>query len=116
MVKRKNGFDRGDIVFVDFNPSVGHEQREGRPALVLSPKLFNDLGMAFVAPITQGGGKSRHDGFTVAVSGTGLKTQGVVLLSQARMIDLVSRHAKFVEKADEVVVTDALMKFSAIID
>jgi mRNA interferase ChpB len=116
MVKRKQGWERGDIVMVDFNPSIGSEQRDSRPALVLTKKLFNNLGIAFVAPITQGGNYARHAGFTVSLTGTGCKTQGVVLLNQARMIDLVARNARFVESVDETAVNDALLKFSALVE
>jgi mRNA-degrading endonuclease toxin of MazEF toxin-antitoxin module len=55
MVKRVK-FDRGDIVRVNLNSTVGREQQgDFRPALVLSPAAFNALGVALVAPITQGG-------------------------------------------------------------
>ncbi|WJD50644.1 MULTISPECIES: type II toxin-antitoxin system ChpB family toxin [unclassified Enterobacter] len=116
MVKRKQGWQRGDIVMVDFNPAVGSEQREPRPALILTKKLFNDLGMAFVAPVTQGGNYARHAGFTVSLSGSGSKTQGVVLLNQARMIDLNARDARFVEVLDEAVVNDVLLRFSTLVE
>ena len=33
--------DIGDIIWLDFDPSAGHEQAGHRPALVLSPKLYN---------------------------------------------------------------------------
>ncbi|HHL2499725.1 TPA: type II toxin-antitoxin system ChpB family toxin [Yersinia enterocolitica] len=116
MVKRKQGWDRGDIVLVDFNPAMGNEQRDARPALVLTKKLFNNLGMALVAPITQGGNYARHAGFTVSLSGTGCTTQGVVLLNQVRMLDLMTRNARFVESLDEVAVNDALLKFATLIE
>ena len=50
-------FERGDIVSVPLDPTIGHEQRGTRPALVLTSKEFNKLGDALVAPITQGGDK-----------------------------------------------------------
>jgi len=31
--------DRGDIIWLEFNPQLGHEQAGKRPALVLSPAL-----------------------------------------------------------------------------
>ena len=41
--------DRGDIVWLDFDPRRGHEQRGHRPAIVLSPKSYNaKVGMAHV--------------------------------------------------------------------
>lgn len=116
MVKRRQGWERGDIVMVDFNPAIGSEQRDARPALVLTKKLFNDLGMALVAPVTQGRNYARHVGFTVSLSETGSKAQGVVLLNQARMIDLAARNARFIESVDETVVSDALLKFAALVD
>ncbi|MGA1622786.1 MAG: type II toxin-antitoxin system PemK/MazF family toxin, partial [Synechocystis sp.] len=33
--------DRGDIVYLNFDPTKGHEQRGYRPALVLSPRSYN---------------------------------------------------------------------------
>nr|WP_308873646.1 type II toxin-antitoxin system PemK/MazF family toxin [Thiothrix subterranea] len=50
MVKR-GGFERGDIVRVSFNPTVGREmQGDMRPALVLSTREFNNtVGTALVA-------------------------------------------------------------------
>ena len=46
-------FDRGDVVFLDFDPSLGHEQKGRRPALILTKKIFNEqLRVACVAPIT----------------------------------------------------------------
>jgi mRNA interferase ChpB len=44
--------DRGDIVFVDLDPTVGHEQRGHRPVSVISKAEFNKLGAALVCPIS----------------------------------------------------------------
>ena len=45
--------ERGDIMWLDFNPQAGHEQAGFRPALVLSPKSYNKkIGLALVCPIT----------------------------------------------------------------
>lgn len=32
-------FDRGDVVFLDFDPSLGHEQKGRRPALILQKRF-----------------------------------------------------------------------------
>lgn len=101
---------------VNFNPAIGSEQRDERPALVLSPAMFNKFGMTLIAPITQGGSHFRHIGFAVSVSGTGMKTQGVVLLNQVRMVDMTERNARYIERADDVVVKDALLKLVTIVD
>ena len=84
-------FERGDIVSVPLDPTIGHEQRGTRPALVLTSKEFNKLGDALVAPITQGGDFARYAGFAVTLTGTGCKTQGVALVNKIRMLDLAAR-------------------------
>jgi mRNA interferase MazF len=43
--------DSGDIVWITFNLQAGHEQAGHRPALVLSPKSYNEkVGLALFYP------------------------------------------------------------------
>jgi mRNA interferase ChpB len=109
-------FDRGDIVNVPLDPALGHGQKGTRPALVLTTKAFNKLGDVLVAPITQGGDFSRYAGFAVTLSGSGSKTQGVALVNKIRMLDLVARKAKKIERVSPAVIEDALGRLSALID
>ena len=110
-------FDRGDIVIVNLEPAQGHEQKcENRPVLVLSTSVFNAMGLALIAPITQGGDFARHAGFAVQLSGSGTETQGVALVNQVRMLDLEERGAKKIETVPDLVVEDALARFQAILD
>jgi mRNA interferase MazF len=45
--------DRGDVVWLDFTPQAGHEQAGRRPAVVLSPVVYNKkVGLALLCPIT----------------------------------------------------------------
>jgi mRNA interferase MazF len=45
--------DAGDLVWLTFDPQAGHEQAGRRPALVLSPKPYNQKsGPALVCPVT----------------------------------------------------------------
>ncbi len=45
--------ERGDAVWLDFNPQVGREQSGRRPAIVLSPSTYNrKVGLAIFCPIT----------------------------------------------------------------
>ena len=116
MVRRVK-FQRGDIVMVSLNPTQGRElQGESRPALILSSALFNSLGVAMVAPITQGGDFARFAGFAVPLSGSGTVMQGVALVNQVRMLDLEARGAKKVETAPAFVIDDALARLQAILD
>lgn len=109
-------FDRGDIVMVSLDPTVGNEQHGYRPALVLSSKAFNKLGDVLVAPITQGGDFARFAGFAVTLSGTGCQTQGVVLVNKVRMLDLNARQAKRIETVPEVVLNDVMGRLLAIVE
>jgi mRNA interferase ChpB len=109
-------FERGDIVNVPLDPVVGHEQRGTRPALVLTTKAFNKLGDVLVAPITQGGDFARYAGFAVSLTGTGCKTQGVALINKVRMLDLVARNARKVERVPQEVIDDALGQMLALLD
>ena len=98
--------ERGDIVLTDFDPSAGHEQAHQRPALVLSPEVFNKkIELAFVAPITS---KEKGHGFEVKLKGT--KTVGVILCHQVKMMDFSARGIKFIESAPDAVVQDVLAK------
>lgn len=109
-------FDRGDIVAVPLDPALGHEQKGTRPALVLTSKAFNKLGDVLVAPITQGGEYSRYAGFAVTLSGSGSKTQGVALVNKIRMLDLVARNAKKIEKVAPVVIDDAIGRLATLLE
>ncbi|NUA27866.1 type II toxin-antitoxin system ChpB family toxin [Cupriavidus basilensis] len=116
MVRRVK-FDRGDIVRVNLNPTAGRDQQgDFRPALVLSPAAFNALGVALVAPITQGGDFARFAGFAVPLSSSGTETQGVALVNMVRTLDLEARGARRVERAPAEVVDDALARLQTILD
>ena len=98
-------FAQGDIVYLDFDPQTGHEQRGRRPALVVSNDLFNRVSnLTMVCPITH---KDRRHPFHVRLD-DGTKTDGVVLSDQARMLDLNSRNASFVEKAPDIIVNEVV--------
>ena len=98
-------FEQGDIVYLDFDPQAGHEQKGRRPALVVSNNLFNRVSsLTMVCPITH---TDRNHPFHVRLDER-TKTDGVILCDQARMLDLQSRNASFEEKAPEDIVADAV--------
>lgn len=103
--------ERGDIVWTDFDPAAGHEQMGKRPAIVLSPAVFNKtILLALVAPITS---RVRGHGFEVPLAG--IKISGVVLCQQVKTIDFVERGVQFAEKAQDNVINEVLAKVKAII-
>jgi mRNA interferase ChpB len=116
MVKRI-AFNRGDIVRVNLNPTMDREQQgEFRPVLVLSPAAFNMMGVALVAPITQGRDFARFAGFAVPLSGSGTKTQGVALMNMVRTLNLEARGAKKIETVPQFVIDDALARLQAVLN
>ena len=87
--------DRGDIVWLNFNPTRGHEQKGKRPALVLSPKIYNKHAeLALLAPIT-----STVKGYPFEVLVSTKVIKGVILADQLRSVDWVERKAQKISSA-----------------
>lgn len=99
--------DRGDLVWLSFDPQAGHEQAGRRPALVLSPMAYNDkTGLCLVCPIT-----SRIKGYPFEVSiPKNAKVTGVVLADQVKSLDWQVRKAELIERSREIVVEETLEK------
>lgn len=98
-------FEQGDIVYLDFDPQAGHEQKGRRPALVVSNNLFNRVcSLAMVCPVTH---TDRGHPFHIRLDNR-TKTDGVILCDQARMLDLNSRNASFEEKAPSDITAEAV--------
>lgn len=109
-------FDRGDIIMIMMRV-VGEEYLESRPALVLTPALYNASGLALVAPISMGGDFARHAGFAVPISEYfGTFSQAVVLCNQVYTVDLVARDAVFDGLVPVEVVNDVLARIQALIE
>jgi len=90
--------DRGDIVWLNFTPQAGHEQRGKRPALILSHKIYNEkTSLCICLPITS---KVKGYPFEVALP-KGLEIQGVVLSDQIKNLDFTVRDISFICKVDD---------------
>ena len=83
--------DRGDVVWLEFDPRAGHEQSGRRPAVVVSPAAYNGrAGLALLCPIT-----SQVKGYPFEVEiPSGLAVSGVVLADQIKNLDWRARKAK----------------------
>ena len=104
--------DRGDLVWIDFEPHAGHEQAGRRPGLVLSPRAFNErLDRMWACPITS---TVRDSPFEVRLP-PDCPIRGVVLVDQLRVFDLTARKVKVELAAPPAVVADALAKARAIL-
>ncbi|SFO97971.1 endoribonuclease MazF [Hydrogenimonas thermophila] len=93
--------DRGDIVWLNFTPQAGHEQKGKRPALVISPKIYNEkTSLCICVPIT-----SKVKGYPFEVSlPKKLPIEGVILSDQVKNLDFMARDVTFICKLPNSVV------------
>ena len=104
MVKKKYSPERGDIVRINFNPQSGHEQKGKRPAVVISPKEYNEkVGLGLFCPITS---KIKNYPFEIKIENK--KIDGIILSDQIKSLDWKTREIEFItkitpEKIDEVI-------------
>jgi mRNA interferase MazF len=104
--------ERGDVVWLSFDPQAGHEQAGRRPAVVLSPSNYNrSSGLAVVVPIT-----SHVKGYPFEVRvPTGFRVSGVILSDHLKSVDWRARKAERIGKLPEEALTQALKKASLLI-
>ncbi|HQZ99256.1 MAG TPA: endoribonuclease MazF [Thermoflexales bacterium] len=104
--------NRGDIVWLNFDPQAGHEQAGRRPALVISPATYNSkAGLAICCPIT-----SQIKGYPFeVVLPSCLKIAGAVLADQVKSLDWRVRQASFVCKLPDSALDEVLQKLAAIL-
>ena len=92
--------DRGDIVWFNFSPQIGHEQGGTRSALVISSRNYNERsGMMLACPIT-----SKIKGYPFEVRIKSKKMEGVVLADQIKNVDWRARKPAYDERASDYVI------------
>jgi len=91
-------FEQGDIVEISFDPSIGHEPKSKRPALIVSSNDFNSsTSMTIVCPIT-----TRDNGFFLHEPiPAGHDIYGFVVMEQPRAVDLKARRAEKIDHLNE---------------
>lgn len=107
-----SGPQRGQLIWVTFDPSLGHEQGGRRPALVVSNTRYNErTGLMICMPVT-----SRVKGYTseIALPET-LGTRGVVLASHVYTMDWQARDVQVIEAVPPEVLTAALQRLAVIL-
>ena len=98
---------RGDIIWLDFNPQAGHEQAGKRPALVLSPKEYNQkTSLLLACPITS---KIKGYPFEVVLS-EDLPVKGAILADQIKSLDWQVRNAQFACRISESILAEVIKK------
>jgi len=81
--------DAGDIVWISFDPQTGHEQAGHRPAVVLSPAVYNARTSLMVCcPMTT---QIKNYPFEVVIAGS---SPSAVLADQVKSLDWRKRRAK----------------------
>ncbi|MBI3508238.1 MAG: type II toxin-antitoxin system PemK/MazF family toxin [Chlamydiia bacterium] len=95
MVKKRNFPLRGDIYWVNLDPTIGSETKKTRPGLILSNDIANELSeIIMIAPITSN--VRNIYPFEVAVKVAG--KAGKIMLNQTRAID----KARLCSKIDSI--------------
>ena len=106
---------QGDIVVLSLDPQAGHEQAGRRPALVVwgNDTLDRISGLAQVCPIS-----STDNGFPlhVPLDSVSKHTSGFVLCEQTKVLDLVARNAKPVDRVSDEVLSSVLNILHATLD
>ena len=105
--------ERGDVVWISFNPQAGHEQAGRRPAIVLSPKAYNrKVELAILCPVT-----SQVKGYPFEVRlPAEMSVKGVILSDQVKSLDWRVRKAEFIEALPEEVIGEVLAKLGTLLD
>ena len=111
MVKKKYIPERGDIVWLNFDPQSGHEQKGKRPAVVISPKEYNEkTGLGLFCPITS---KIKDYPFEVKIENK--KISGVVLSDQIKSLDWKTREIEFIIKISSKTIDEIIDKIRVLL-
>ena len=104
--------ERGDVVWLNFNPQAGHEQSGRRPALVISPFTYNQkVGLAIFCPVT-----NQEKGYPFEVKlPKNLKAKGVILSDQVKNLDWRNRDVEFICRISEEILEEVFEKIETLI-
>ncbi len=104
--------DAGDIVWLEFDPQAGREQSGHRPALVLSPAIYNSkVSLAVCCPLS-----TQKKGYPFEVPISVGKSISVVLSDQIKSLDWRIRKAEFKSKITPIQLKQVLENIKALLD
>lgn len=100
--------NRGDLIWINLDPTLGSEQNKRRPALVLSPAPYSiKTPLCLIVPVT-----SKIKGYAWEVPlPPELKTKGVILSDQVRSVSWRVRQISYIETVPPLIVTIVQGKF-----
>ena len=101
----------GDIIWLEFDPQAGHEQAGHRPAVVLTPKAYNQAtGLLICCPLT-----TKIKGYPFEVALDDARVTGVALSDQIKSLDWESRNAEFKGKVSAQTLAQIKTKLKALL-
>ena len=110
MARRPYVPDAGDIVWISFSPQAGHEQAGHRPAVVLSPALYNaKTSLMVCCPMTT---QIKNYPFEVVIAGG---SPSAVLADQVKSLDWRNRRARKKGAVSPAELTEMRAKIRALI-
>ncbi len=103
--------ERGDIIWLTFGKTKGHEQRGRRPALVLSTSDYQHAsGLAVVCPIT-----SVVKPYPFRVEFQGEQVYGGIIADQVQSIAWKERRPEYIESVSDSVRLQVIKKIVTLI-
>src|SRR3984893_3329490 len=104
--------EAGELVWLTFDPQAGHEQAGRRPALVLSPRSYNQKsGLALACPLT-----NQIKGYPFEVplpSGCGVS--GAILADHLKSLDWSVRRATKISRIPPSIQDEVLAKLAPLL-
>ncbi|UQS82822.1 type II toxin-antitoxin system PemK/MazF family toxin [Bombilactobacillus folatiphilus] len=96
---------QGDIVKVHFDPSLGHEQKGYRPALIISQDIMSLTSpFIWIVPISHG----NYDHPLHIKLDKGTITDGTIFVEQLKSIDFLKRKVIYIEKVPNNILMEVL--------
>ena len=103
--------ESGDLVWLDFDPQAGREQAGRRPALVLTPGVYNKkTNLMICCPLTT---QIKGYPFEVLVDVDGV--QSVILADQIKSLDWKIRKTKYKNKVGPEVLAEVKAKAKSLL-
>jgi mRNA interferase MazF len=104
--------EAGDFIWIDLDPTAGHERSGRRPAIVLSPHNYNAAARrCVICPIT-----SRVRGYPFeATPPDTVSSRGAVLADQPRSVSWEKRPIKPAGRAPDFVLTEVRERLAALL-
>lgn len=105
--------ERGDLVWLTFQPQAGHEPSGRRPAVVVSPSAYNGrVGLALICPVTR---QVKGYPFEVRIPDR-IGVEGVVLVDQLKSLDWRAREAEYIARLSPEAMTEIIAKVRTLIE